>query len=213
MSQEPGLLAAFHAGEDIHEATARAMYEIGEGEAVSTDARRIAKILNFGVIYGLGPVGVARQTDLSRKQGQKFIDMYFAKYPGIRDYLEGVKNDAKHNGYVETLTGRRRELPALQSVNPGYRAAAERMAVNMPIQGTAADIVKIAMINIDAEMERRKLESRMSIQVHDELIFEVAPGELEEMTGLANEYMPGAMDLAVPLNVETKFGPTWGDMS
>ena len=213
MSQEPGLLAAFHAGEDIHEATARAMYEIDEGEAVSADARRIAKILNFGVIYGLGPVGVARQTDLTRKQGQEFIDMYFAKYPGIRDYLEGVKNDAKRNGYVETLMGRRRKLPELQSPNPGYRAAAERMAVNMPIQGTAADIVKIAMINIDAEMESRKLESRMSIQVHDELIFEVAPGELEEMTGLANEYMPGAMDLAVPLNVETKSGPTWGDMS
>jgi len=213
MSQEPGLLAAFHAGEDIHAATARAMYEIGEGEEVSADARRIAKVLNFGVIYGLGPVGVARQTDLSRKQGQEFIDMYFAKYPGIRDYLEGVKNEAKRNGYVETLSGRRRQLPELQSVNPGYRAAAERMAVNMLIQGTAADIVKIAMINIDAEMTRRKLESRMSIQVHDELIFEVAPGELEEMMGLANEYMPGAMDLAVPLNVETKSGPTWGDMA
>jgi DNA polymerase-1 len=213
MSQEPGLLAAFHAGEDIHAATARAMYEISEGEEVSADARRIAKVLNFGVIYGLGPVGVARQTDLSRKQGQEFIDMYFAKYPGIRDYLEGVKNEAKRNGYVETLSGRRRQLPELQSVNPGYRAAAERMAVNMLIQGTAADIVKIAMINIDAEMTRRKLESRMSIQVHDELIFEVAPGELEEMMGLANEYMPGAMDLAVPLNVETKSGPTWGDMA
>jgi len=212
MSQEPGLLAAFHSGEDIHAATARAMYEIDDDEAVTPDARRIAKVLNFGVIYGLGPVGVARQTDLSRKQGQEFIDMYFTKYPGIREYLEGVKNAAKQNGYVETLTGRRRRLPDLTSVNPGHRAAAERMAVNMPIQGTAADIVKIAMINIDEEMIRRKLESRMSIQVHDELIFEVAPGELEEMTGLANEYMPGAMDLDVPLNIETKSGPTWGDM-
>ena len=212
MSQEPHLLAAFKHGEDIHSATARAMYGVAEGEKVSPEQRRIAKVLNFGVIYGLGAHGVAMQTDLSRQQGQQFIDMYFGKYPGVRDYIERVKSDARGRGYVETLTGRRRRLPDLRSHSQQARAAAERMAINMPIQGTAADVIKIAMIQIAAELKRRALRSRMLIQVHDELIFEVAPGELDEMRALAIKMMPGAMSLTVPLNVETKSGPTWGDM-
>jgi DNA polymerase-1 len=209
MSQEPHLLAAFKNGEDIHNATARAMYGV---ESVTPDQRRIAKVLNFGVIYGLGAHGVAMQTDLTRQQGQQFIDMYFGKYPGVRDYIEKVKAEARQRGYVETVTGRRRRLPDLRSPNQGARAAAERMAINMPIQGTAADVIKIAMVQIDAEITRRKLRSRMLIQVHDELIFEVAPGELDEMRELAVKMMPAAMQLTVPLNVETKSGPTWGDM-
>ena len=212
LSQEPGLLEAFGRGEDIHTATAQAMYEVDDPGAVADDQRRMAKILNFGVIYGLGPVGVARQTDLSRQQGQQFIDMYFTKYPGIRDYIDNVKYKARERGYVETLTGRRRHLPDLRSGHQGARAAAERMAVNMPIQGTSADVIKIAMIDIDVEMRQRELESRMLIQVHDELIFEAAPGELEETTSIVREYMPKAMELAVPLDVEVKTGPTWGDM-
>ena len=209
MSEEPGLLAAFRAGEDIHDATARAMY--GELE-VTAEQRRIAKILNFGVIYGLGAHGVAMQTDLSRAQGKKFIDLYFGKYPGIRDYVDSMKEDARSRGYAQTLSGRRRWLPDLNSRQRFHRAAAERVAINMPIQGTAADIAKIAMINIDREMAERRLRSRMSIQVHDELIFEVAPGEMDEMTGLVTELMPAAMDLAVPLNVEVKSGDSWGHM-
>ena len=209
MSEEPGLLAAFRAGEDIHDATARAMY--GELE-VTTEQRRIAKILNFGVIYGLGAHGVAMQTDLSRAQGREFIDLYFGKYPGIRDYVDSMKEDARSKGYAQTLSGRRRWLPDLNSRHRFHRAAAERVAINMPIQGTAADIAKIAMINIDREMAGRRLRSRMSIQVHDELIFEVAPGEMDEMTGLVTDLMPAAMDLAVPLNVEVKSGDSWGHM-
>ncbi len=209
MSEEPGLLAAFRAGEDIHDATARAMY--GELE-VTSEQRRIAKILNFGVIYGLGAHGVAMQTDLSRAQGREFIDLYFGKYPGIRDYVDSMKEEARTKGYAQTLSGRRRWLPDLNSRQRMHRAAAERVAINMPIQGTAADIAKIAMINIDREMSERRLRSRMSIQVHDELIFEVAPGELEEMTGLVTELMPAAMDLSVPLNVEVKSGDSWGHM-
>ena len=209
MSEEPGLLAAFRAGEDIHDATARAMY--GELE-VTAEQRRIAKILNFGVIYGLGAHGVAMQTDLSRAQGREFIDLYFGKYPGIRDYVDSMKEDARSKGYAQTLFGRRRWLPDLNSRQRFHRAAAERVAINMPIQGTAADIAKIAMINIDQEMADRSLRSRMSIQVHDELIFEVAPGEMDEMTGLVMEQMPAAMDLAVPLNVEVKSGDSWGHM-
>jgi DNA polymerase I len=209
LSQEPGLLEAFHKGEDIHAATAQAMYGV---EDVSPDQRRIAKVLNFGVIYGLGPVGVARQTDLTRKQGQEFIDLYFGKYPGIRDYIEQVKQSARDTGYAETITGRRRYLPDINAGHPGHRAAAERVSVNMPIQGTAADVIKIAMVNISNEMKSQKMASKMSIQVHDELIFEIAPGELMEMQMMVTSMMPAAMDLAVPLLVEAKTGPTWGDM-
>jgi DNA polymerase-1 len=209
MSREPGLLQAFENGEDIHAATARAMYGV---EDVTPDQRRIAKILNFGVIYGLGPVGVARQTDLTRQQGQEFIDLYFGKYPGIKDFIEIVKQSARENGFAETITGRRRYLPDITAAHPGHRAAAERVSVNMPIQGTAADVIKIAMINISNEMKAQKMRSKMSIQVHDELIFEVAPGELMELQAMVTTMMPAAMDLAVPLLVEAKTGPTWGDM-
>jgi DNA polymerase-1 len=209
LSQEPGLLEAFHKGEDIHAATARAMYGV---EDVNPDQRRIAKILNFGVIYGLGPVGVARQTDLTRMQGQEFIDLYFGKYPGIRDYIEQVKQSARDTGYAQTITGRRRYLPDINAGHPGHRAAAERVSVNMPIQGTAADVIKLAMVNISNEMKSQKMQSKMSIQVHDELIFEIAPSELMEMQMIVTTMMPAAMDLAVPLLVEVKTGPTWGDM-
>ncbi len=209
MSQEEGLLAAFLSGEDIHDATARAMYGV---EDVTAEQRRIAKILNFGVIYGLGAHGVAVQTDLTQAQGREFINLYFGKYPGIRGYVETMKEEARSKGYAATLSGRRRKLPEMNSRHRVHRAAAERMAVNMPIQGTAADIAKIAMINVDEEMSARRLRSRMLIQVHDELIFEVAPGELDEMTGLAMELMPAAMELSVPLSVEVKTGDAWGDM-
>jgi DNA polymerase-1 len=209
LSQEPGLLEAFHKGEDIHAATAKAMYGVDD---VSSDQRRIAKILNFGVIYGLGPVGVARQTDLTRQQGQEFIDLYFGKYPGIRDYIEEVKQSARDTGYAKTITGRRRYLPDINAGHPGHRAAAERVSVNMPIQGTAADVIKLAMVNISNEMKTQKMQSKMSIQVHDELIFEIAPGELMEMQMMVTSMMPAAMDLDVPLLVEAKTGTTWGDM-
>ena len=209
MSREPSLLEAFRNNEDIHNATARSMYGVQD---VTSDQRRIAKILNFGVIYGLGPQGVARQTDLTQQQGREFIDLYFGKYPGIRDFIEHQKQVAKMRGYAETLKGRRRYLPDLRSANQGYRAAAERVAVNMPIQGTAADVIKIAMINIADELHRRGLESRMTAQVHDELIFEVAPGELEEITSLSHDMMPAAMSLEVPLLVDTKTGIRWGEL-
>ena len=209
LSQEPGLLKAFHNGEDIHATTAQAMYET---QQVTPGQRRIAKILNFGVIYGLGPVGVARQTDLTRQQGQNFIDLYFGKYPGIRDYIEQAKQSARDNGYAETITGRRRYLPDINASHPMHRSAAERVSVNMPIQGTAADVIKIAMINIANEMKYQHMRSKMLIQVHDELIFEIAPGELMEMQSMVTTLMPAAMDLSVPLLIEAKTGPSWGDM-
>jgi DNA polymerase-1 len=209
LSQEPHLLEAFRKKEDIHNATARAMYGV---EQVTPDMRRIAKVLNFGVIYGLSAHGVSMQTDLTRQQGQQFIDMYFGKYPGVRDYIDRVKAEAREKGYAETVTGRRRRLPELRSQNQQLRAQGERMAINMPVQGTAADVIKVAMVKIDAEIRRRRLRSRMIIQVHDELIFEVAPGELDEMREMAVTMMPSALELTVPLTVEAKHGLTWGDM-
>lgn len=209
MSREPGLLEAFRNDEDIHDATARAMYGV---EEVSPHHRNIAKILNFGVIYGLGPAGVARQTDLSQQQGQEFIDLYFGKYPGIKTFIQQQKDLANIRGYAETLSGRRRYLPDLRSSNQGRKAAAERVAVNMPIQGTAADIIKLAMIDIAAELQKRELSSLMIAQVHDELVFDVAPGEMETMLELATSMMPAAMDLEVPLLVETKSGERWGSL-
>ena len=209
MSYEPGLLKAFREGEDIHDATARAMYG---SQTVTAEQRRIAKILNFGVIYGLGPAGVARQTDLTQKQGREFINLYFGKYPGIQDFIQRQKDLAKMRGYAETLKGRRRYLSDLHAANQALRAAAERDAVNMPIQGTAADVIKIAMVNIHKELNRREMMSRMTAQVHDELIFEVAPGEKQEMESIAHELMPAAMSLEVPLLADTKSGTRWGEL-
>ena len=209
LSSEPNLVQAFKNNEDIHSSTAKLMYSTNE---ITTEQRRVAKILNFGVIYGLGPLGVARQTDLTREQGQMFIDIYFGKYPGIKNFIENIKISCKNQGFVETITGRRRYLPDINSNNPRIRSSAERVAVNMPIQGTAADIIKIAMINIHNEIIKSKLNSKMLIQVHDELVFEVAPGELMELQALVSSHMSNAINLQVPLEIETKTGYTWGEM-
>ncbi len=209
LSSEPNLVQAFKNNEDIHSSTAKLMYSTNE---ITAEQRRVAKILNFGVIYGLGPLGVARQTDLTREQGQMFIDIYFGKYPGIKNFIENIKISCKNHGFVETITGRRRYLPDINSNNPRIRSSAERVAVNMPIQGTAADIIKIAMINIHNEIIKSKLNSKMLIQVHDELVFEVAPGELMELQALVSSLMSNAINLQVPLEIETKTGYTWGEM-
>lgn len=209
LSEEKSLIESFNNNEDIHSSTARIMYEV---EKVSSEQRRIAKILNFGVIYGLGPLGISRQTNLSKDQGKKFIDIYFGKYSGIRKYIEGQKLKVSQNGYAETLTGRRRYLPDINSPNQRIKAGAERIAINMPIQGSAADLIKIAMINIYQELKIQKMSSILIAQVHDELIFEIAPGELMEMQAIVVNLMKSAMNLKIPLEVEIKTGPTWGDM-
>ena len=209
LSREKSLISAFINSEDIHSSTARMMYEVSD---VSSEQRRIAKILNFGVIYGLGPLGISRQTNLSREQGKKFIELYFGKYPGIKDYIEKQKEKVHNNGYAETITGRRRYLPEINSNNPRIRAGAERVAINMPIQGTAADLIKIAMINISKELKIQQMRSLLVAQVHDELILDVAPGELMEIQSIVVKLMKSAMNLKIPLEVEIKSGPTWGDM-
>ena len=211
MSQDPGLLEAFKRGEDIHSATASQMFEVPINE-VDGEMRRIAKVLNFGVIYGLSPHGISQQTGFSREEGANFIDTYFSKYPGISDYLDRVKAQTRETNYAETLLGRRRYIPEIHSSNFNVRSAAERMAINMPIQGTAADIMKIAMIRVHDRLQREQMQSRMLLQVHDELVFEVPQEEMDGLKSVVFDEMPAAMELDVTLKVDAKWGETWGDM-
>jgi DNA polymerase-1 len=211
LSMDPGLLEAFRRDEDIHSATAALVHNVPLDQ-VTSGMRRLAKVMNFGIIYGLSAFGIAQQTELSPDEGTVFIKNYFEKYAGIKQYINETKERVRDQGYVETLLGRRRHIPEVSSSNFQVRQAGERMAVNMPVQGTAADIIKIAMVRLDETMRRLKLRSRMLLQVHDELIFEVPQEELEEMQGLVLDIMPKAMELAVPLKVDLKKGDTWGEM-
>ena len=187
------------------------MFEVSLNE-VNAEQRRIAKVLNFGVIYGLSPHGISQQTGFSREEGASFIENYFSKYPGINDYLEQVKVKARTDQYVETLLGRRRYLPDINSPNFNVRGGAERMAINMPIQGTAADIMKLAMIKVQNRLDEEGLQTKMLLQVHDELVFETPKEEMSALKDLVFDEMPAAMDLDVTLKVDAKWGQTWEDM-
>ena len=215
MSQDPGLLDAFRRGEDIHSATASLMFDVPLND-VNSDQRRIAKVLNFGVIYGLSAHGISQQTEFSREEGAGFIEAYFNKYPGISGYLEDVKAKTRQNQSVETLLGRRRLVPEINASNFNVRGGAERMAINMPIQGTAADIMKLAMIRVQRRLDQGDLQAKMLLQVHDELVFEAPRDELEGLKELVYDEMPSALDqylnLDVTLKVDVKWGDTWGDM-
>jgi len=211
LSRDAQLLAAFQRDDDIHRATASEVFGVPASE-VTLDMRRVAKTVNFGVIYGISDYGLEQATDLSREQASQFINTYFEKHQGVKEYIEATKRQASERGYVETILGRRRYIPETNSPNAQVRAAAERMAINMPVQGTAADIMKLAMIGVQREMDKRELRSKMLLQVHDELVFEVPQGELEEMKGLVEEIMPNALKLSVPLKVEAKVGRNWGEM-
>jgi DNA polymerase-1 len=205
------LLSAFHQDEDIHAATAAQLFGV-DASQVTPDMRRVAKTVNFGVIYGMSEYGLEQATDLSREEAAQFIAAYFDKHPGVRQYIESTKKQAREIGYVQTLLGRRRSIPEVESPNRQVREAAERMAINMPVQGTSADIIKVAMINLDWEMGRRQLKSKMLLQVHDELLFEVPEEELELMCQLVPEIMSTALELSVPLKVDIKVGNNWGEM-
>ena len=211
ISGDPGLLEAFESGLDIHSATASSVYGV-DVDGVTPDMRRVAKVMNFGVIYGLSPFGVSQQTGLSPDEGKAFIETYFGKYPGISRYVDTVKAQVREKGYVETLLGRRRYIPEVRSSNFHLRGAGERMAINMPIQGTAADVLKISMVRVQERLDALKMRTMMIIQVHDELIFEAPRSELDQLQELVLELMPSALELVVPLDVELKAGDTWGDM-
>ena len=211
LSQDKGLLAAFRNDEDIHAATAAQLFNVAPSE-VTKDQRRLAKVVNFGIIYGMSEYGLEQATELSRADAGKFIDAYFAKRPQVKAYLEATKQQARDKGYVQTILGRRRYIPEIHSPNRNIREGAERMAINMPVQGTSADIIKVAMVRLDKEMRGRRLKSKMLLQVHDELIFEVPEDELSAMRDLAREVMSTAVKLDVPLKVDMKTGKNWGEM-
>lgn len=209
LSGDKGLLTAFAEGKDIHKATAAEVFGVAL-DAVTTDMRRSAKAINFGLIYGMSAFGLAKQLGIGRAEAQKYMDLYFERYPGVLEYMERTRQQAEAQGYVETLFGRRLYLPDIKSRNAGLRKGAERAAINAPMQGTAADIIKRAMINVDSWIRGIKDESiRMLMQVHDELVFEIRAEKLEEYTALIKEKMSAAADLHVPLLVEAGTGDNW----
>ncbi len=211
ISQDPELIATFLRDEDVHTITASRVFNVPPNE-VTADMRRVAKTVNFGVIYGMSDYGLEQATDLSRQEAAQFISAYFEKYPKVQDYIETTKAQARKQGYVQTVMGRRRYIPEIKSINRQVSEAAERMAINMPVQGTSADIIKIASVNLHREMEKRGLKSKMILQVHDELVFEVPPEEMELMKKLVTEMMPQALKLSVPLKIDIKVGKNWAEM-
>ncbi|KAB0675928.1 DNA polymerase I [Aeromonas caviae] len=209
LSGDKGLLTAFAEGKDIHKATAAEVFGVAL-DAVTSDMRRSAKAINFGLIYGMSAFGLAKQLGIGRAEAQKYMDLYFERYPGVLEYMERTRQQADAQGYVETLFGRRLYLPDIKSRNAGLRKAAERAAINAPMQGTAADIIKRAMINVDGWIRGIEDESiRMLMQVHDELVFEIREEKLEEYIALIKEKMSCAAELDVPLVVEVGTGVNW----
>jgi DNA polymerase I len=211
LSLDQSLLDSFRQDKDIHSATASQLFGVDISQ-VTPDMRRLAKTVNFGVIYGMSEFGLEQATELSREEAGRFIKAYFEKYPGVALYLNRTKEQARLQGYVETIRGHRRYIPEVNSANRIVREASERMAINMPVQGTSSDIIKVAMIDLFRAIQERGLKSRMPLQVHDELIFEVPENELAEMKQLVREKMCGAIQLEVPVKVDLKSGPNWGAM-
>ncbi len=209
LSGDEGLLRAFAEGRDIHRATAAEVFGDGDPDKVSDAQRRSAKAINFGLIYGMSAFGLARQLGIERGEAQQYIDRYFERYLGVRDFMERIREQAREQGYVETLFGRRLYLPEIKSRNGARRAAAERTAINAPMQGTATDIIKRAMIAVDDWIERERPALRLLMQVHDELVFEVAPEALASARERIREAMSGAAELAVPLVVDIGSGENW----
>ncbi len=212
LSQDPQLLAAFRRGDDVHADTAAQVFSVDRGE-VTADQRRMAKVVNFGILYGLSSFGLARDLGISAKVADEFIRRYFETFSGVQEYLESVRREARSQGYVSTIMGRRRYLTDIHSSNRQLRDASERMAINMPIQGSAADLMKMGMIRTDKELQKAGLRARMLLQVHDELVFECPSEEVAAVGALARRGMETAAELAVPLVVDLKAGPNWRDLS
>ncbi|UNH24393.1 DNA polymerase I [Moellerella wisconsensis] len=210
LSQDKGLLTAFAEGKDIHRATAAEVFGVSLNE-VTNDQRRSAKAINFGLIYGMSAFGLARQLGISRSEAQRYMDLYFERYPGVLDYMERTRQQAAEQGYVETLEGRRLYLPEINSRNGMRRKASEREAINAPMQGTAADIIKKAMITVDHWLQTEKPHAEMLMQVHDELVFEVKESELESVKQRIQSLMENSMSLDVPLKVEVGVGDNWDE--
>jgi DNA polymerase I len=212
MAEDEAMLAAFRADEDIHATTAAAIYGVAP-DAVTKAMRRRAKSINFGLIYGMSVFGLTRYTDLTLAEAETFVKTYFQKFPGVKRYLDGIRKQAAQQGYVETLLGRRRYFPALQSkANVQLKNREEREAINAPVQGTAADIMKLAMLNIPPALKAAGLKGKMLLQVHDELVLECPKGEVKETARIVQEAMANAYPLSIPLSTEARYGVNWGEM-
>ena len=208
LSHDPAFVTAFRAGGDIHRQTASVIFEVPLDE-VTSDMRARAKTINFATIYGQGAHALSRQLKISNAEARAFIDTYFERFQGVKDYLDSRVEYARDHGYVQTIFGRRRYVPELRDRNFNVRAFGERVAQNAPIQGSAADLIKIAMIRIARALSERGLQSRMLLQVHDELVFEVAPPEHDELHALVVQEMEHAAELSVPLVVDVGVGENW----
>ena len=211
MTDDPVLVDAFARGEDIHARTAAEVFGIPQDQ-VTANQRRLAKVVNFGLFYGLSDFGLARDTGMSTEEARAFIDAYFRAYNRVREFLEGIKIQAREQGYVETVLHRRRYIQDIRSPNRMLRQGAERIAINMPVQGSAADIMKLAMIRLNGYLNEQGLASRMILTVHDELVFEVPPDERDRLIEVVPDLMATAYPLKVPLQVDLKLGPNWQDM-
>lgn len=207
-SQDPGLVEAFREGRDIHASTAAIIFDVAEDQ-VDRELRSRAKAINFGLLYGMGPARLARDTGLSVPEAREFIERYFTSFPNVRAWIDGTLEEARERGYVETIGGRRRNTPDIESTNSRVRSAAENAAVNTPIQGSAADIIKRAMIDLEERLGSSDLKSQMLLQVHDELVLEVPKSELDQARELVEDCMENAMELLVPLKVDFGFGANW----
>jgi DNA polymerase-1 len=208
LSCDSHLIEAFRSGEDVHKATAAKIFGISTDE-VTSDQRRIAKTANFGIMYGISAFGLSQRLGMGRAEAKKLIEDYFGSFPSVSAYIADTIAAAKECGYVETLFGRRRYLPDITSRNATVRSIAERNAVNAPIQGTSADIIKMAMIAVDKRLEKEGLRSRMMLQIHDELVFDAAQSEVDVLKAIVVEEMENVMKLSVPLTVECSYGKNW----
>jgi len=211
LSGDAELIRRFRQGDDIHSATAAAVFGV-KPSAVTPELRRRAKVINFGILYGMSPFGLSRELGIGGKEAKAYIDQYFDRYPGVREYIEGLKETARKNGYVLTIMGRRRFLKDIDSRNKVLREAAERMAINTPIQGSAADLIKMAMIRVDREFRDAGMRARLILQVHDELIVEAPEREAGASERILKEAMEGAARLTVPLTVSVSRGKNWGEI-
>jgi DNA polymerase-1 len=211
LSEDPNMMAAFAAGHDIHTATASRVFKVPL-EEVTPDQRRLAKVANFGSIYGQGQYGLSQQMGISGDEAREFLKEYWETYSALKDWLDAVRAQAREAGVVVSATGRRRAIPDLRSPNYQLRQAAERMAINFPIQSLAADVIKIAMVRLHREMAEARLGGRMLLQVHDELVFEVPAPEADAFAEIVPRVMTGAYELGTGLEVESKVGPNWADM-
>jgi DNA polymerase-1 len=209
-SDDPVLLRAFEREEDIHSRTAAEVFDL-DPKMVTPEMRRMAKMINFGIIYGMGPMKLAKELGISRKIAQVYLDNYYERYKGVKDFKEKILSKARQNGYVTTLLKRRRYLPNISSDNERLKGESERAAINTPIQGTAADLIKMAMINIASKLKKENLSTKMLLQVHDELVFEVPQEELNNATELVKCEMEGVYPLNIPLKVDINWGKNWGE--